>query len=209
MATGSRVVFTAPTEVLDIVVDLIADMTVTNPFDFFVEPYAEYAPFVYAPALAKELIPFLETSKSGPRLTAWVERFRASILPGEKSVDMLVRLNRQLQSEIKYLVRMEPGCRRPTTRWRGLRLLRFGVAARADPHQLGIAARFASGTSFSSCRREPLDGPAGPIAISRTCAWASAFSQAPAGSDSTRRRAPRRRRASAARLHRGQATPPP
>ena len=58
----ARLVFTAPTEMLDIVVDLTADMTVTNPFDFFVEPYAEHYPFVYAPALAKELIPFLETA---------------------------------------------------------------------------------------------------------------------------------------------------
>ena len=43
-------------------------MTVINPFDFFVEPYAEIHPFTYAPALAKELTPFLETAPPGPRL---------------------------------------------------------------------------------------------------------------------------------------------
>src|SRR5438309_3465734 len=105
----ARLVFTEPATALDIVVDLTADMTVTNPFDFFVEPYAEHYPFQYAPALAKELIPFLEMSALGPRLSAWLERFRASIVPGEKTVDMLVRLNQQLRSEIRYLVRMEPG----------------------------------------------------------------------------------------------------
>ncbi len=61
----ARLVFTEPAEELDIVVDLTADMTVVNPFDFFVEPYAEHFPFDYAPALAKELIPFLEKSPVG------------------------------------------------------------------------------------------------------------------------------------------------
>ena len=64
----ARLVFTEPADRLDIRVDLTADMTVINPFDFFVEPYAEIAPFTYAPALAKELIPFLETAPPGPLL---------------------------------------------------------------------------------------------------------------------------------------------
>src|ERR1700738_690902 len=98
---------------LEFVVDLVADMTVINPFDFFVEPYAESFPFTYAPALAKELIPFLETSTRSPRLEKWVEDFRATIAPGENTVTMLVRLNQQLQQQIRYLVRMEAGGRLP------------------------------------------------------------------------------------------------
>src|SRR4249919_3669090 len=109
----ARLVFTEPATALDIVVDLTADMTVVNPFDFFVEPYAEHYPFGYAAALAKELIPFLETAPVGPHLAAWLERFRATIRPGEKTVDMLVRLNHELQREIRYLVRMEPGVQDP------------------------------------------------------------------------------------------------
>ncbi len=88
-------------------------MTVINPFDFFVEPYAESFPFVYAPALAKELIPFLETAPLGPRLAAWLAAFRATLQPGENTVTMLVRLNQQLQQQIRYLVRMEPGVQEP------------------------------------------------------------------------------------------------
>src|SRR5512141_206663 len=111
----ARLVFTQRAEQLEIVVDLTADMTVINPFDFFVEEYAEIAPFAYAPELAKELIPFLETAPVGPRLGAWLERFRPTISSQEKTVDMLVRLNQQLQHEIRYLVRMEPGVQDPDT----------------------------------------------------------------------------------------------
>ncbi len=109
----ARLVFTEPAAALDIVVDLTADMSVLNPFDFFVEPYAEFFPFRYAPALAKELIPFLETEPAGPLLSAWLDRFRPTIHPGEKTVDLLVRLNQRLQSEVNYLVRMEPGVQSP------------------------------------------------------------------------------------------------
>ena len=109
----ARLVFQERTDRLEVVVDLTADMTVINPFDFFVEPYAEQYPFTYAPALAKELQPFLETSELGPRLSAWLQKFRTTIRPGESTVLMLVRLNQQLQQEIRYLVRMEPGVQTP------------------------------------------------------------------------------------------------
>ena len=175
----ARLVFTAPTDVLDIVVDLIADMTVTNPFDFFVEPYAEFAPFVYAPALAKELIPFLETANAGPRLAGWIERFRASIAPREKIVDMLVRLNRQLQSEIKYLVRMEPGVQAPDdTLGRGCGSCRdSGWLLVQILRHLGIAARFASGYLIQLVSDvKPLDGPAGADRdFTDLHAWAECF----------------------------------
>src|SRR4051795_1901202 len=56
----ARLVFQKPTGVFSIEVDLVADMTVINPFDFFLESTAETYPFVYDPVLAKELIPYLE-----------------------------------------------------------------------------------------------------------------------------------------------------
>jgi transglutaminase-like putative cysteine protease len=109
----ARLVFTEPAEKLEIEVDLVADLTVINPFDFFVEEYAEKFPFTYAPALAKELIPFLETAPLGPGLTQWLEDFRRTIQPGENTVLLLVRLNHLLQQQVKYLVRMEPGIQTP------------------------------------------------------------------------------------------------
>ena len=160
----ARLVFQERTDILGITVDLTADMTVINPFDFFVEPYAEHFPFTYAPALAKELIPFLETAPPGPRLAAWLAAFRATILPEESTVLMLVRLNQQLQHEIKYLVRMEPGVQTPEetlgnacgscrdTGWMLVQIMRH----------LGLAARFASGYLIQLVADiKALDGPSG------------------------------------------------
>ena len=161
----ARLVFPERTDKLEVFVDLTADMTVINPFDFFVEPYAEHYPFVYAPALAKELLPFLETAELGPRLAAWLERFRATIKRDESTVLMLVRLNQQLQQEIGYLVRMEPGVQTPEetlgsacgscrdTGWLLVQIMRH----------LGLPARFASGYLIQLVADvKPLEGPAGP-----------------------------------------------
>src|ERR1700730_16675865 len=161
----ARLAVREQTSKLEILVDPVADMTVINPFDFFVEPYAENFPFTYAPALAKELIPFLETAPLGPRLGEWLKTFRASLSPTESTVPMLVRLNQQLQREIRYLVRMEPGIQTPDetleqacgscrdTGWLRVQILR----------PLGLAARFASGYLIQLVADiKSLDGPAGP-----------------------------------------------
>jgi transglutaminase-like putative cysteine protease len=175
----ARLMFPEPTDRLEVVVDLTADLTVINPFDFFVEPYADAYPFTYAPTLAKELIPFLETEPAGPRLAAWLDAFRPTIAKGENTVDLLVRINQQLQHEIKYLVRMEPGVQTPQltleracgscrdTGWLLVQILR----------QLGIAARFASGYLIQLVADvKPLDGPAGTERdFTDLHAWAEAY----------------------------------
>jgi transglutaminase-like putative cysteine protease len=161
----ARLVFPERANRLEIVVDLIADMTVINPFDFFVEPYAERYPFAYAGTLAKELIPFLEADPPEPRLQAWLAAFRATIGPDEATVPMLVRLNQQLKNEIRYLVRMEPGVQTPDqtlaeasgscrdSGWLLVQILR----------RLGLAARFTSGYLIQLVADvKALDGPAGP-----------------------------------------------
>jgi transglutaminase-like putative cysteine protease len=161
----ARLVFPERADKLEVVVDLTADMTVVNPFDFFVESYAERYPFEYSAGLAKELIPFLETAPLTPRLGAWLSGFRATLGAEENTVMMLVRLNHQLQSEVRYLVRMEPGVQAPDetlaracgscrdTGWLLVQILRH----------LGLAARFASGYLVQLVAdAKPLDGPAGP-----------------------------------------------
>jgi transglutaminase-like putative cysteine protease len=175
----ARVVFPNRTDRLEVVVDVTADLTVINPFDFFVEPSAEHFPFTYEPALGRELAPFLETSAPGPLLEAWIARFRDSVKEGMSTVNLLVDLNQRLKGDIGYLVRMEPGVQAPEetlekssgscrdSGWLLVQILRH----------LGIAARFASGYLIQlAADVKPLEGPAGPERdFTDLHAWAEAY----------------------------------
>ncbi|MDE9366616.1 transglutaminase family protein [Luteipulveratus sp. YIM 133132] len=69
----ARLVFPEPVSELDITVGLVADMTVINPFDFFVEEYAERFPFVYPDGLRAELEPYLTPVDDGTPTEPLVE----------------------------------------------------------------------------------------------------------------------------------------
>src|SRR3954454_8618704 len=58
----ARLVFPKPAQELKVEVDLCADMTTINSFDFFLDEAAEKFPFVYEPALQQELLPYLSRS---------------------------------------------------------------------------------------------------------------------------------------------------
>ncbi|PXF29795.1 IMP dehydrogenase [Pokkaliibacter plantistimulans] len=173
----ARLVFPEPTTELSFEVEVIADMTVINPFDFFIEEYAETFPFRYDKQLHKELMPYLEVTETGPRLTAWMERQ----LPREEmsTIDYLVHVNRVLQEDIGYGIRLEPGiqsceetlalskgsCR--DTAWLLVQILR---------HK-GLAARFASGYLVQlTSDVKALDGPSGPESdFTDLHAWCEVF----------------------------------
>ena len=175
----ARVVFPERTDRLDVTVDLTADLTIVNPFDFFVEPYAETYPFAYAPTLAQELVPFLDVPSPGPRLAGWLARFPAIARNGRSTVDLLVEINRRLKEDVAYLVRMEAGVQTPDetlekasgscrdSGWLLVHILR----------RLGIAARFASGYLIQLVADvKPLDGPAGTDRdFTDLHAWAEAY----------------------------------
>ena len=55
----ARVVIPQETTHFRVIVDLVAEMTVINPFDFFLEPDAEQFPFRYEQELARDLIRFV------------------------------------------------------------------------------------------------------------------------------------------------------
>ncbi len=164
----ARLVFPEKTRELEITVDLVADMTVINPFDFFVEEYAERYPFEYRPQLAKELTPFLERDPPGPLLAAWLADFRANGLkPGMNINDFLVALNQKVARDVSYLIRMEPGVQTPEET-----LSRAAGSCRDTAWMLcqivrdfGLASRFASGYLIQlTADVKALDGPSGPAA---------------------------------------------
>ncbi len=175
----ARAVFPEATERLDVTVDLTADLSVINPFDFFVEPYAETFPFAYSPTLGLELAPFLDHTGASDALDAWLARFRASVHPGMSTVQLLVALNQRVKLDVGYVVRMEPGVQAPDetlarasgscrdSGWLLVQLLR----------RLGIAARFASGYLIQLAGDvKPLEGPAGVERdFTDLHAWAEAY----------------------------------
>src|SRR6478672_963995 len=176
----ARIVFPEKTRELQIDVDLVADMTVINPFDFFVDANAEQWPFRYSPEQARELAPFLETETPGPLLQEWLTKVRGELEGrGMMTIDFLVDVNRRLREDIDYRIRMEPGVQTPEesldrkqgscrdSAWLLVQIMRH----------LGVASRFASGYLIQLTPDEkPLDGPAGPTKdFTDLHAWCEAY----------------------------------
>ncbi len=172
----ARLVFLEKTRDLFIEVDLVAEMTVLNPFDFFLEQYAEHVPFQYDPQLAKELSPYLEIKEAGPRLREWLASVDYSTQP---TVPFLVALNQRLRQDINYIIRMEPGiqtCEETLTLHRGSCRDSGWLLVQILRH-LGLAARFVSGYLIQlTADVKALDGPAGPVAdFTDLHAWAEVY----------------------------------
>jgi uncharacterized protein (DUF2126 family)/transglutaminase-like putative cysteine protease len=160
----ARLVFPDKVDRLDVTVDLVADMAVVNPFDFFIEPSAETFPFGYSHDLDSELAPFRVTAAAEPRFAAYLAAINRDPV---RTIDFLVALNTRLQRDIRYIVRLEPGVQTPEetlirgegscrdTGWLLVQLLRH----------LGFAARFVSGYLIQLVAdQKPVEGPAGPSA---------------------------------------------
>jgi uncharacterized protein (DUF2126 family) len=157
----ARFVFPERTREFTVTVDLLADMSVINPFDFFVDPAATEYPFKYPSELDEELAPYLRKETAGPLLTEYVASVPRAPL---HIVDFIVALNQRLQKNIRYLIRMDPGvqateetlelrsgsCR--DSAWLMVQILRH----------LGLAARFVSGYLIQlRPDLKSLDGPSG------------------------------------------------
>ena len=105
----ARLVFQEPTDHLTLEVDLLADLSVQNPFDFFLEPDAERLPFAYDPSLSEELAPYLRLTPNAPLVDDLVRSLK---LEG-RTIDFLVALNQKIHERTKYVIRLEPGVQTP------------------------------------------------------------------------------------------------
>ena len=173
----ARIVLNEPTREFSVTVDLVADMSVINPFDFFVDDAAKNWPFTYDPELATDLKPYLEPTAEGPLLARYMSNLDR--VSSGTTLDFVCDLNRCVASQIKYLIRMEPGVQTPDetlksssgscrdSAWLLVQVLR----------RLGVAARFVSGYLIQLKPDDvPLDGPAGPLTdFTDLHAWAEAY----------------------------------
>ena len=76
--------FREKTRRLSVEVDLVVEMVTINPFDFFVEEYAEHWPFEYEAHLKKDLSPIWRSSRA-KRLRTWVKK-RCHVTSGGSSI---------------------------------------------------------------------------------------------------------------------------
>lgn len=177
----ARLVFPKPVTRFGVEIDLVSDLTAINPFDFFLESYAENFPFVYDNELARELRPYLETL-GAPECGPLFEEMLASISRlTRRSVDFLVDVNTMVERRLSYSLRFDPGVHTPEE------TLQKGVGSCRDFAWLlvqllrrsGLAARFVSGYSVQLAADEkPIDeGAAAGVQedVTDLHAWAEVY----------------------------------
>ncbi len=157
----ARLVFPEKTTEFKVTVDLVVEMAVYNPFDFFLEPEAENFPFKYTQAVRDELAPYLTTDPMTPLVKSYLDKIDRT---ERRTIDFLVGLNQQVSQDIKYLIRMEPGVQTAEE------TLRLAAGSCRDSgwllvqllRHMGLAARFVSGYLIQLVPDvKSLDGPSG------------------------------------------------
>ncbi len=172
----ARLVFPEKTQKFKVTVDLVAEMAVYNPFDFFLETDAETYPFKYEKRLGHDLVPYLATSKPGLLLKGLIAKISDKRV---RTIDYLVHVNQLIQKTVSYTIRLEPGVQSPEE------TLALGSGSCRDSAWLmvhllrhkGLAARFVSGYLIQlKPDVKSLEGPSGAETdFSDLHAWCEVF----------------------------------
>jgi transglutaminase-like putative cysteine protease len=140
----ARLLFPEKTLQFELEVQLVADLSPRNPFDFLVDAGYESFPFTYSSELQRDLAPYLERNVPGPRLEQFLSEISGS---NNSTLNFLIEANLRVRDSVGYLTRTESGiqsCEETLT---------LGTGSCRDSawllvqtlRQLGIAARFVSG----------------------------------------------------------------
>jgi len=161
----ARLVFPKLVKHLKVSVEVIADLTVINPFDFFLETFSEEVPFEYPKNTRRDLMPYLEVAEDSPEFEAFFATL--PLQQGQRTIDWLVGMNNAVNLVVGYTIRMEAGVQSCTetlqnrtgscrdSAWLLVQILR----------KMGYAARFVSGYLVQlTADEKSVDGPSGPEA---------------------------------------------
>ena len=182
------------TRELSVEVDLVAEMTVINPFDFFLEPAAETFPFALRAVAARRS--WRRSSSTAPR-----RRCSRGLLgsdrstPRARTIDFLVELNRRLVAgRSATSSAWSRACRRPrrrsTLRHAARAATRLAAGADAAPPRARGAVRLRLPDPAHARRQAARRARRARTPTSPTCTpGPRSICPAPAGSGSTRRRA--------------------
>ncbi len=177
----ARLLFPHKASEFTVEVEIVAELSSINPFDFFLEPGIESYPFEYGPELVKDLQPYLWVEPAGPLVKAFLGKLSRET---QGTITFLLDLNRSVCDEIGYVERLDPGIQT------GEQTLELGAGSCRDSawllvqilRKLGIAARFVSGyliqltTTDGPTDDNALKGPNGlPDDSAAFHAWVEAF----------------------------------
>jgi uncharacterized protein (DUF2126 family)/transglutaminase-like putative cysteine protease len=157
----ARLVFPDATRELRIEVDLVAEMSVLNPFDFFLTPEAQNFPFKYDSNDRQELAPYLVKTPATPLDQSYLAALSRDSC---RTIDFIVGINQRLARDIRYVIRLEPGVQSPEetlTQRSGSCRDSAALLVQLMRH-MGLAARFVSGYLIQLVPDvKALDGPVG------------------------------------------------
>ncbi|MGH1352000.1 MAG: DUF2126 domain-containing protein [Methyloligellaceae bacterium] len=171
-----RMIAQDKTDIFSVTVDLVAEMSVINPFNFFVDEDATEWPFKYDDELEKDLSAYLTPMTNSKEIREYVASLK---LNTDSTIDFLCDLNRKIEQDIGYIVRMEPGVQSPkeTLKKRTGSCRDSGWLLVEVARHLGLAARFCSGYLIQLTPDvKSLDGPVGTdVDFTDLHAWAEIY----------------------------------